>query len=304
MKLNYVKNENIDKIRWDEVISDSFNGIVYGYSWYLDIVSDNWDALIDENYEYVFPIVWRKKIGIKYVYQPFFTQQLGVFSTKIINPEIVALFCNSIPSEFKLVNHQLNTFNDLKKVSGKKKARSTYELDLILPFELIKKSFSENLNRNYKKALKSSLYSLNTLVPDDLISLFRKDKNGKFPEIKSADYSKLKRIMILSKAKGCGQIWSVYSSENTLIGAAFFIESNNKIIFLFSATNEQGRKQGAMTFLLVEFLKLNAGRNITLDFEGSDNDNVARFYRSFGAKRTEYFARSENRLPFPFNFFM
>ncbi|MEI7596587.1 MAG: hypothetical protein WCK02_12620 [Bacteroidota bacterium] len=301
MKLNYVKNENIDKIRWDEVIANSFNGIVYAYSWYLDIIADNWDALIDENFEYVFPIVWRKKFGIKYIYQPYFTQQLGVFSTKIISSEIVALFCNSIPSEYKVVNQQLNTYNDLVDDNLKKKIRTTYQLDLILPFDLLQKSFSENNKRNYKRALKNNLFTVNTLVPEDLINLFQKDKLGQFRQTKPKDFNNLKNIMFTSKHKGIGQLWSVYSKEKVLLAGAYFIESNNKIIFLFSATNSKGREFGAMSFLLTEFIRLNAGRNITIDFEGSDVESVARFYKSFGAKKTEYISWFLNRLPFPLN---
>jgi hypothetical protein len=62
-------------------IARSFNGIVYAYSWYLDIVSPGWDALVKDDYKSVMPLTWRKKYGIKYLYQPFFTQQLGVFSS-------------------------------------------------------------------------------------------------------------------------------------------------------------------------------------------------------------------------------
>jgi len=73
MKIQYLNSDMIDRKRWDETISLSFNGIVYGYSWFLDLMADNWGALMDENYTYLFPFAWRKKWGVKYVYQPIFT---------------------------------------------------------------------------------------------------------------------------------------------------------------------------------------------------------------------------------------
>jgi len=43
----YHKHHEIDRDRWDECIRKSFNGIIYAYSWYLDIVSPQWEALIE-----------------------------------------------------------------------------------------------------------------------------------------------------------------------------------------------------------------------------------------------------------------
>ena len=300
MKVKYVKNNEIDKYRWDELLEHSYNGIIYGYSWYLDIVADNWDALIDENFEYVFPIVWRKKYGIKYIYQPFFTQQLGLFSRKIITPEIVSIFCNSIPKEFRLIEMQINTFNILDNSNFKVIKRSTYELDLILQYETLAKSFSVNVIRNYKKSLaEPCTFSIN-LDPIKLIKLFIADKSQEIHSLKMLDYKKLNQLMNAVITRGVGQVWGVYDKTHELSGGALFVESNGKIIFLFSATTEVARKHGGMFFIINEFLKLNAGRNITLDFEGSDMPGLARFYSSFGAKRMEYSFIKMNKLPFFF----
>ena len=49
--------------------------------WYLDIVHENWDALMEDDYERVMPMpVITKNWRISYIFQPFFVQQLGVFS--------------------------------------------------------------------------------------------------------------------------------------------------------------------------------------------------------------------------------
>lgn len=298
MKIHYVKNKDIDKYRWDELIEHSFNGIIYAYSWYLDLMAENWDALIDDHYEYVFPIVWKKKFGIKYIYQPFFTQQLGLFSRKIITPEKVTAFCNSIPGEFKLINMQLNTFNTVEEIGFQITKRATFELDLILPYSLLSQNFSENVIRNYKKSQAGSCTFSTNLEPAKLITLFVEDKYQKITEIKDADYVRLSKLMYAVIARGVGQAWGVYGANGELCAGALFVESNGKIIFLFSATSEAGRKQGGMFFILNEFLKLNGGRNITLDFEGSDLPGLARFYKSFGATRMEYSLIKKNRLPF------
>ena len=73
MNIRYVTQEFINKSLWDQCIKKAVNGRVYAYSWYLDIMADNWDALIigDETYETVFPLTYRSKYGISYLYQPF-----------------------------------------------------------------------------------------------------------------------------------------------------------------------------------------------------------------------------------------
>ena len=81
--LQYLKHGEIDFQRWDDCIDHAINSYVYAYSWYLNIVAGEWDALVEEKdgkYQRVFPLPFRKKAGIKYIYQPPFTQQLGLFS--------------------------------------------------------------------------------------------------------------------------------------------------------------------------------------------------------------------------------
>ncbi|HEU4717664.1 MAG TPA: hypothetical protein VFU15_07515, partial [Bacteroidia bacterium] len=79
-KIRHLRSHEIDRQRWDECIRRSFNGIIYAYSWYLDVVSPGWEALADEKYETVMPLTWAKKMSVRYLRTPFFVQQLGVFS--------------------------------------------------------------------------------------------------------------------------------------------------------------------------------------------------------------------------------
>jgi hypothetical protein len=78
--ITYLTHKEIDFEKYDRCIDLSLNGIVYAYSWYLDMVTDDWDILVEDDYKSVMPLPKRKKFGIHYIYQPFFVQQLGVFS--------------------------------------------------------------------------------------------------------------------------------------------------------------------------------------------------------------------------------
>ena len=144
MDIKYLKNHQIDFKKWNWCISRSFNGIAYAYSWYLDIVSEGWEALVHGDYEIVMPITHSKKMGMRYFFQPLLTQQLGVFSLKQLSPDVVEEFINSIPKEIKLVNINLNKFNKINGEAFKLKENRTYELDLIKPYEKQVTDFEHN----------------------------------------------------------------------------------------------------------------------------------------------------------------
>ena len=83
MSIKYILREHIDEDKYNECITISKQSLIYGYSWYLDIVCDQWDALILDDYVAVMPIPWRKKYGITYVYPPLWLLQLGIFSKNL-----------------------------------------------------------------------------------------------------------------------------------------------------------------------------------------------------------------------------
>ena len=58
---SFLKHDKIDKVKWDNCISRSVNGHIYARSWYLNIVSPDWDALIEGDYEAVMPLTWKRK---------------------------------------------------------------------------------------------------------------------------------------------------------------------------------------------------------------------------------------------------
>ena len=52
--IKYLHHSEIDKKKWDACIKESFNGMVYASSWYLDIVGFEWEALIENDMKVFF----------------------------------------------------------------------------------------------------------------------------------------------------------------------------------------------------------------------------------------------------------
>ncbi len=297
--IRYLTQEQIDKDLWDECIRNAFNGMIYGYSWYLDIVAGQWDALVENDYERVFPLTWRKRAGIFYLHQPFFTQQLGIFSRSILTDEVAGQFVSAIPGKFRLVEINMNQHNKLTTSGIDVLMNRNHELDLIDSYEHLHKRYSQNLTRTLRKAGGNSLSLSRDIRPDEVIELFRQHRGRTVSTLKKRDYQCLRRLIYTLIYKGKAQVWGVYTAQNELAAGAFFVFSHRKSIFLFSGTSSQGRETGAMSFLIDRFIDEHAQTHLTLDFEGSNDPGLARFYKSFGSRETFYPSIRINRIPFP-----
>ena len=73
---------------------------------------------------------------------------------------------------------------------------------------------------------------------------------------------------------------------------------HDRLTFLFSGNSEAGKSCQAMTFLLDQVIREFAGRMGVLDFEGSDDDNLARFYLGFGSIEKKYPSYTKNFFKF------
>ena len=295
--IRYLKHHRINKEKWDEAIEKSQFPVVYAMSWYLDRVCPGWEALVEGNYRSVFPVTGNRKFGIHYLYQPFFTQQLGLFSTK--KEGDIHKFIDAIPRKYKFIQIALNEKNPLSECNWKKVTNQTFHLDLDQEIEDIRKDYSENTKRNLKKAQKHAIKIIRNDRFSDLIRLFRENRGGELKNLKDRHFIMLLDVMEESHRRDMGFAWSVYTEKGDYCAGAFFLESFDRYIFLFSATDDTARKNGAMAALIDHFIKQHCNRKVILDFEGSNLRNLARFYSGFGAKPVDYNGLVINRLPKP-----
>jgi hypothetical protein len=295
--IRFVKYKDIDKSRWDDSIDKAFNGNIYGYSWYLDIVCPLWNALVEEDYKAVCPLPSGRKYLIKYIYQPFFTQQLGIFSLNHLTDEVVKEFIDHIPPGYKYVDINLNSLNKTDKLNCRIHKSLNHELDLIFPYETLAGNYSENTTRNLKRAMQSNISVSAKVFPEDVIRLFRRNRGEGLKHLGDKEYKMLLQLIYTCIHKGIAEVAGAYSEQNELCAGAVFIKSHQKAIFLFSAVSESGRNNGSMTKIIDQFIRQNASSQLTLDFEGSNDPNLARFYKSFGAKALTYPRITLTRLP-------
>lgn len=294
-----LKNSEIDYRKWDACIANAFNGIVYASSWYLDLVHDGWEALVENDYERVMPLTGGKKFGVNYLFQPYFTQQLGVFSKSILHAETVRVFIENIPSKYKFIELKLNSFNKVENVDCELHSNKNHILDLINEYPKIAAKYSGQTKRNLKKSLKSGLSLMKNIKPEIVVKLFRENRGSKLAKWNDHHYQILNRLMHAAIYKRIGLVYGVFSEHNELTAGAFFLKYKNRLIFLFSGSDEMARQTSAMTYLIDSVIKEHTPKQTILDFEGSNDPNLARFYKGFGAKEIDYPGIKINKLRFP-----
>jgi len=290
--IEYLPQDQIDKTKWDRCIDASSNGLIYAYSFYLDQMSTHWDGLVLDDYKAVMPLPWRKKAGQHYLYQPFNVAQLGVFG-ETMNQELVEAFLNKVPKHFSYWDFPLNQKNYFAIPGFPFYDRINYILVLNRSAEYLWEGFSDNIKRNIKKSREAGCQIRTEISIDPIIELNKQHNK----DANENDYQNFKDLFVHLKEKGLVKTYGVFFNDQLLSSVVFFF-SHDRTYSILVGNHPDGRNLGTSHALIDAFIKDHAGKNLVLDFEGSDIEGLAKFYSGFGAVEEKYPAIRLNRLPF------
>lgn len=293
----YLRNEEIERERWDQLVALAPNSRVYAMSWYLDRVSENWDALVWGDYQYVMPINSRRKWGITYLYTPVFCQQLGIFP--VPPEEIQQKFMDSLRGRFRYIQIQVNSNLHPQAFEGFKiSTRDNYVLPLFESYSAISANYSRHTARNLAKAKKAGVTVVRGLSAREFIN-FKKGNADARADDKT--YHSLEKIISYTQSAGNGFIISAYTFHNELCASAFFLRSGHRVVYLSAFSTDEGKATSSMYAIVDSFIRESAGSGLLLDFEGSTIPGIARFYKGFAAHLETYYHLYHNNLIFPLN---
>jgi len=295
MSITYLKRAEIDILKWDKCINSHFNATVFAQHWFLDKHCKRWDAIVVGDYQAVLPLPIRRKWGIDYVYPPFFAFRLGFFGEELTQKEIDAAL-DLVAKKFKWVDLVFHSAIYYKK--GNLFTHKTYSLDLHADYETIRKGYHESHRRNCKKGQAENLEIVFDADLKEIIDLFRSNR-GKEASVgyKMSDYEDLLQIVTLLQAQKAVEIVGVRNENGVLCAGAFFSFWGEKYHFLFSGRNAD-KQSRSLYFLIDDFIVRHAGENRFLDFNGSNNPHIAKFYAGFGAKELTFTQLIINQLNF------
>ena len=294
--IRYVTRAELDVQLWDNCITNASNGLIYAYSFYLDTIAKQWDALVLDDYRMVMPLTWNKKAGLYYLYQPTFTHSLGIFGNNITS-EIVKEFIDAIPKRFRLIEISLNKENDVRKLNDHDCSvmmRKNYVLPLNRPYEELYEGYNENIRRNARKSASLGSVVQKNIPIDEIIALTKRQFAG-LPNL-DADCANFTLLYQLLAPKNLAITYGIILKDQLLASAAYFF-SHGRAYYLLVGNHPNGKTIGASHYLIDRFIADYAGQNLILDFEGSDISSLAFFYSSFGATLENFPAIKINRLP-------
>ena len=300
MKISHLLHGGIDKLKWDRCIENAANGLIYASSFYLDAMSDHWDALILNDYETVMPLVWKKKYGFQYLYQPFFIGSLGIFGN--ISDESVTLFLNAVPEHFRYadIDFKENIINPEKIAlkNAQVKKRNNFLLDLNKKYPEIYRDYKRLAIRMIKKAAENKVEIIRNCEPFEVIDFYERNYKNEHKNIKPGDYKKLLSATNIAFEKGKAATWLAKKNGETI--ASYMVLKDEKFVYsLIGGSNQQGKKYGAFYLLTDAAIKEHADTKRVFRFEGSDKKGIAFFNSQFHPTPVHYYHLKLNRLPWP-----
>lgn len=246
---------------------------------YLEAISEgSWGAIIEGNYQAVLPFAFRKKWGIvPYIYQPYFCQQLGVFGVSNAN---INDFVAKIPWYFVRVHLNVNAAfgipsGSLELPNLVKKAPHDIEADL-----------NKDALKNIKKLKSQDVYYTQTkdlrLILKLYVAAWGEKASLRWPYDYRAFESACQSMQNQNLIYAC-----LAHRGHELLGGAIFLKGKLRLHYVCAAPTKEGRECGIMHGIVQHALE--HFPDYDLDFEGSQIESVAAFYKKFGPENESYY---------------
>ena len=297
--MQIISSEHIDFVKWDACVQNNENGLIYATSTYLNAMTDNWSGLLINDYQAIMPLPWRKKWGIRYLYTPAFTQQLGLIG----QTNVSAIELQKKVLQFARFGNYL--FNDGNAPLGDELSFfecNNYIIYLNKSYEEIRSSYKKNFKKNTNKPIHNEL---NYQKSDEYELAIRS-----FYQYNSAHILHVHSAEIDCFIKLCSQLFpanilvrKVTNKADELLSIVLLLKDNKRYYNLINYTSAAGRKVEANYFLYDNLFKELAENDLLFDFEGSDLPGVKSFYECMGGLNKPYYLWQFNHLPWPLHLF-
>ncbi|MFD3003724.1 GNAT family N-acetyltransferase [Pontibacter toksunensis] len=309
MPVLYLPHTDIDLEQWDAVVERSPQRQVYAMSWYLDVVSPGWEGVVEADdagsYKMVMPVPWRSKLGIRYVQQPLFCQQLGIYALEGRVPHGTYLtFIQELYQRFRyVVDYNFNTDNQLPSLllpEVEAGQTVTLYLNLHSSYEQLYKGYSRDRKMNLKRAHKAGLQLRESDNIELIIRFFKEETAGRiYGGVAAGAYDMLRQLYQVLREKGVGKMYYTVDKEGRENSGCLFIIWGGRIVYIFNAAPQHGRRQNGRTLLIDHIIRKYAGQELLFDFESPDEreQDILHFYKSFGPEVKPIPVLKYNRLP-------
>jgi len=263
MDIRFVKQEDLDKQRYNSCVHFATNGNIYGYDWYLNATAKDWDLLVeveDEGWVSVLPLPYVKNwLGRTNLAQPRLLPELAVYSVKPLNQKRIQAFWDAIPAEFRGGGLTVEPAS-VPRNPGRFTVQAAAGSALLLnqPYEEIIGDFSPGYHEKLIRAEDAGLRPLPSFKPEKLAD-FWLGVNGASADNEWKSHA-MQRLMYQVLHRSWGNTQAVAGPDGEPLVMTFIVYSHSRIFPLFSVESPAGKSVGALAYLWDNILKTHAGK--------------------------------------------
>ncbi|MDF1694853.1 MAG: hypothetical protein P1U56_03440 [Saprospiraceae bacterium] len=237
--------DEIEKNKWNGTIHYAINGNVYGYYWYLKAVIGEWDAIVEEDYESVMPIITKPLKPHQYN----LLKELGPYSVNPLTDQRVGSMLDLLQT-----HNRSSVYAVHSQVSKRQLAtyKTTSRSKAVLPggskYEDLSRTYSDDLSNAINIKGYDSVKIVSGLKPELLVELLSENDMHK---------NALMRLMYNAMHRGIGFSSAIQDkASGKTLAASFFINSNTTLTEILSYYGG-GKKYRQLIFDLM--LRNNSG---------------------------------------------
>ncbi|UYZ61744.1 GNAT family N-acetyltransferase [Hymenobacter weizhouensis] len=303
MPLRLLRHSALTRAAWDACLAAARPAALpYAEWWWLQATAGRWDAVVELDeatgaYRSVLPLPVKWRPWGREVYQPPFTQQLGLLTTAASQHRHLPDYLALLPGRYARFYQQLHTAQELTAAPPgfSLTHRHTYQLSLAAPYAELLAGYTAEFRRRLRHNQKQPepLVVTEAAGVKELIALFRREK-GRAAGLRERHYGRLRHLVAELQDRQLAWALQVrHPATGQLLAGALFVRHTGGLIYLLAAASAEGKKAHGPQLLLDHVIRHGAGTpGLVLDFEGGMIPSIARFFANFGAAPVPYAALS------------
>jgi len=303
---------HIEKGRYRTYLDKVTDAPVFAQPWFLDVVcgADQWFAIVVEKkgeaigaMAFAFEKAWGQRAIVNRKMQPYTCILIDVPSNmKGVNArsrekEVVEAIAANLPNVDRVnikLYHNVQNWLPFYWKGFQQTTFYTYVIESRgRSVEDVQMDYRSSVRSMIKKARKT-LTTTEDLAADVLIEQANKTfalKNKRYPN----DPDIIRLLHRESKEKGVGKLMGAVDDEGNIHATMFLLEDERMVYYLLGASDPEYRNTGGSSLLLDEAIAYAIGRGKAFNFEGSMDQGIESFFRSFGSEQMPLMKLSLNR---------
>lgn len=270
MIIHHLTRDDLDKQLFNSCVHYATNGSIFGYDWYLNATTEDWEFLVEKNGESwvsVMPLpIVKNWYGRRKLEQPRLLPELAIYTVNALSKKRIQAFWDAIPDYIRggsLTVEPASVPENAGRFTANRAAGSALSLDG--SYTDIIGDFPPDYHEGLLRAQDADLRPAASFKPEKLAD-FWLSVNGKSAE-NEWKYHAMQRIMYQVLHRSWGGSHAVADAEGNLLAMTFIVYSHGRIFPLFTTESNTGKRLGALTYLWDNLLKSHANKSLKVKRE-------------------------------------